>query len=125
MEGVQDDYDLETAWKQAVESFAVNTGTRLQTRDVPSPDQVVGLIKAEDKKEKKGNAKLIAAKDVLQKSVKCVMRLGEVASQVASMVGLRSVFYPEMKELNRVVLWSQCDFYECCTLLRTSSCRLW
>ena len=81
------DYDLQAAWRQACESFTITTGgAKLDDRQVPTPEQIVGRIKAEGKKEKKDNAKLEAAKDVLQKSITCILRIGSVASQAASMV---------------------------------------
>ena len=71
-----DDYDLQAAWPRACESFTTTTGKKLQNRAVPTPEQIIQSIKAEGKREKKDSAKLDAVKDVLQKSLTCILRLG-------------------------------------------------
>ena len=78
--------DLQVAWQQACESFAATTHRKLDSRPVPTPEQIIGIIKAEGKKEKKDNPKLEAVKEAVQKSITCIVKLGSVALQGASMV---------------------------------------
>ena len=86
MDFTQDGYDLAAAWRQAARSFAETTGERLDGGSIPSPNQVVGLISSRDQNEKKGHTKLAAAKSVLKKTVRCVLRFGQAASNIASMI---------------------------------------
>ena len=79
MASMPNSYDLQDAWQQACESFAATTHKRLDSRPVPTPEQIIGIIKAEGEKAKKDNPKLEAVKEAVQK---CIVKLGSVASMV-------------------------------------------
>lgn len=82
----QDDLDLNVAWQEACESFARTT--KIDLRAVPSPtaEQVIAKFNTRKAKDEKEHAKLNAAKKIALKTLTCVVNLGGIAAQGASMV---------------------------------------
>jgi len=81
----RDNLDLDVAWEQACASFSRTTGINLKTA-APSPEQVISLFNTRKAKDEKAHRKLNAVKDVAQKTLTIVMRVGDIAAQAASMV---------------------------------------
>ena len=107
------DIDLNAEWEKACASFANSSkGKQLQGRATATPAQVAEAFtkKAKSSENSKKWEKLgtIAANTGF-----ALLRLGEVASQAASMVG---VFLKQMRLFLHtqfvVVLWSQPDMHE-------------
>lgn len=81
-----DDSDLSLAWRQACDSFAETTGIELSFTSPPSPDQILAKFDEKKAKDEKARAKIEKAKAIVGKTLTCVVQVGGVVAQAASMV---------------------------------------
>ncbi|KAJ5726251.1 uncharacterized protein N7483_007608 [Penicillium malachiteum] len=82
----KEEYNIQETWERVCASFAESTKINLTDSPKYTPDDVIEQIRARQEEEDEKNAKYKAAKDAIGKTVKCIMLLGGIAAQGASMV---------------------------------------
>lgn len=82
----EDEYNIQETWERVCASFAESTKITLSESPKYTPDEVIEQIRARQDEDDERNAKYKAAKDAVGKTVKCIMLLGGIAAQGASMV---------------------------------------
>ena len=81
-----EDYDLQRAWQDVLQSFAKQAKIELRPDRVLAPEDVIAQLKSKRDKEEADGSKYAVVKDVLGKSLACIQTLGGIAAQGASMV---------------------------------------
>ena len=99
MESKPSKYDLKADWDRACARYLETTGQDPRMKTMPTPEQVVAQIQATRAKDAKDHEKIDRVKDVAGKTLECVMRLGTIAAQAASMVRPQPMALPETKDL--------------------------